>query len=330
MRQPSYWNRQDFISRLIVQLLTPIGWIYSLSVAFRAAHATPYRSRAKVVCVGNLTAGGSGKTPIAMEIARMLIARGRRPVFLTRGYGGRLRGPAFVGPDDRASHVGDEPLLLATVAPVIVARDRAAGARLADKHNFDSIVMDDGHQNFSLMKDLSLIVVDAISSFGNNRVLPAGPLRETVAQGLRRAHGIVINGVETPPRIARVKLPVVRARLAPIGDKRWAGKRVVAFAGIGWPERFFASLAALGAQVVEARAYGDHYFYPQSEIARLKVRARSENASLVTTEKDYMRMTPSERIGIDVVPVRVEFGDRAVLDRLLDRLVPRGLPPPAS
>ena len=168
MRPPDFWTRHDVVSQLAVMLLTPFGWLYGASVDYRVGHTESYRSSAKVVCVGNLTAGGTGKTPIAMEIARILIARGARPVFLTRGYGGRVRGPAFVGGDDRATHVGDEPVLLAGVAPVVVSRDRAAGAKLAEEHGFDVIIMDDGHQNFTLAKDLSFIVVDAESGFANN------------------------------------------------------------------------------------------------------------------------------------------------------------------
>jgi tetraacyldisaccharide 4'-kinase len=329
MRQPDFWNRHDRISQLAVKLLSPLGRIYGASVAYRAAHTEPYRPRAKVVCVGNLTAGGTGKTPIAMEIARLLIARGGHPVFLSRGYGGRIRGPAFVAKDDRAIRVGDEALLLASVAPVIVSPERAAGAALADEHGFDVIVMDDGHQNFALVKDISFVVIDAEEGFGNNHVLPAGPLREPVKQGLARADALIINGAGNPP-IPETGLETLRARLAPIDDKSWSGVRTVAFAGIGRPEKFFGSLAALGAEIVETRPFGDHHIYTQAEIARLKARARSEHATLATTEKDYMRLAPDERDGIEMVRVRAQFDDRAALDRLLDRLIPRAVPPQPS
>jgi tetraacyldisaccharide 4'-kinase len=327
MRPPEFWTRQDFFSRLVVALLAPFGWLYGASVVYRARHTVRYRPSAKVVCVGNLTVGGTGKTPIALEIARMLLERGARPVFLTRGYGGKVRGPAFVAADDRATLVGDEPLLLVSIAPVIISRDRAAGAKLAEESGFDTIIMDDGHQNFSLAKDLSLVVVDAETGFGNNWVLPAGPLREPVAQGLQRADAVIINGDGTPSEIARTTLPSIRARLAPIGDASWNGKRVVAFAGIGRPEKFFTSLAGTGANIIEARPYGDHHIYTQSEVARLKARAGAENAALVTTEKDYVRLTRAEREGIVCLPARITFDDPEPLDRLLDRLVRRGLPP---
>jgi len=329
MRPPDFWTRQDFVSQLAVRLLTPLGWLYGWSVRYRASHAMPYRSAAKVICVGNLTAGGTGKTPIAQAIARAVIARGAHPVFLTRGYGGKVKGPAFVAADDRATHVGDEPLLLVAVAPVIVSADRAAGAKLAEEHGFDVIIMDDGHQNFSLAKDLSLIVVDAEAGFGNNRVLPAGPLREPVAQGLARADAVIVSGTGNPPLGAFAK-PVLRARLVQDGSVVGPGTRVVAFAGIGRPAKFFASLAALGVQIVEQRPYGDHHVYTQAEIARLKARARVDGAILVTTEKDYVRLTQAEREGIVAVPVHSAFDDGAALGALLDRLAGPGLPPKAT
>lgn len=319
MRQPDFWSRTDFTSTVLAALLAPLGWVYSETVAYRARHSQPYRARAKVVCVGNLTAGGTGKTPIAMEIARRLIARGIRTAFLTRGYGGRVRGPRFVSAADNATEVGDEPLLLSAVAPVVVSRNRAAGARLMDAHGFDVIVMDDGHQNFSLAKDLSLVVVDASTGFGNQRVLPAGPLREPVAQGLSRADAVIINGAGTPSTMTT--FPVLRTRIAPTSGGVWAGKRVLAFAGIGGPDRFFDTLSQLGATVVAMRRFGDHHRYTRSEIAHLKSDARALGATLVTTEKDSVRLTPQQREGIDHLRIRAEFDDPEMLERLLDRLV---------
>jgi tetraacyldisaccharide 4'-kinase len=329
MRPPDFWTRTDVVSRLVGLLLTPLGWLYGWTIRYRAGHTIPYRSTAKIVCVGNLTAGGSGKTPIAIAIAKALLARGAKVAFLTRGYGGSLRGPAFVAADDRATHVGDEPLLLATVAPVIVSRDRAAGARLAEEHGFDVIVMDDGHQNFTLAKDLSLVVVDGESGFGNRRILPAGPLRESVAQGLARADAVIVSG-DGMPALGDFIRPVLRARLVEDAQVLQPGTRVVAFAGIGRPSKFFASLERLGARLLDTRGFGDHHVYTQAEIARLKARARAERAVLVTTEKDFLRLTPAEREGIVALPVHTTFGDMAALSALLDRLVAPALPPQAS
>jgi tetraacyldisaccharide 4'-kinase len=237
-----------------------------------------------------------------------------------------LRGPAFVTADDRATHVGDEPLLLVAVAPVIVSADRAAGAKLAEANGFDTIVMDDGLQNFSLHKDLSVVVVDAADGFGNNRILPAGPLREPVRQGLKRAQGVILSGEGTAPALAGFDGPLLRAKLVQTGAAL-RGKRVIAFAGIGRPAKFFDTLAQMGAEIVEQRAYGDHHVYTQSDMARLKARARTENALLLTTEKDYVRLTPAEREGIVPLPVEAAFEDPAALGLLLDRLVQREVPP---
>ncbi|HLJ51877.1 MAG TPA: tetraacyldisaccharide 4'-kinase [Rhizomicrobium sp.] len=300
-------------------MLAPLGWAYGASVAYRARHARPYRSRAKVICVGNLTAGGTGKTPIALEIGRLLMARGIRTVFLTRGYGGRVRGPRFVATGDRFDAVGDEPLLLAAVAPVIVASDRAAGARLADAQGFEVIIMDDGHQNFALAKDLSLVVI--ASGLDNTHMLPAGPLREPVAQGLKRADAVIIHGEGTPA--LNLTIPLVESRLVPLEDVSWSGKRVIAFAGIANPERFFALLSKLGASVVEVRAVADHHRYSATEIGQLMSRAYAEKALLVTTEKDFVRLSPAQREGIEQLRVRAEFRQPEVIARLIDKIVPR-------
>ncbi|HEV2652621.1 MAG TPA: tetraacyldisaccharide 4'-kinase [Rhizomicrobium sp.] len=329
MRPPEFWTRSDGVARLVRALLAPIGWLYGASVQWKARQAHPYQFSGVVICVGNLTAGGTGKTPVAMTIARLALARGLKTAFLTRGYGGKVKGPAFVMAEDRAQHVGDEPLLLASVAPVIVARDRGEGAKLAEENGFDVLVMDDGHQNFSLHKNLSLVVVDAETGFGNGLTLPAGPLREPVSQGLSRADAVIIVGDGTPDALTLTDKPIVRTQLETDG-REVHGRSVVAFAGIGRPEKFFDSLTSAGARIVEARPYADHYVYSQSDIARLKARARAENALLVTTEKDYVRLTPAEREGIVALPVVATFGEDSGMARLLDSALRRGVPPQAT
>jgi tetraacyldisaccharide 4'-kinase len=322
MRAPEFWTREDAWSRWAVRLLVPVSWIYGASVAWKARAAEPYRANARVICVGNLTVGGTGKTPVAIAIARALIARGRKPIFLSRGYGGRMRGPVFVSPDNSAADVGDEPLLLCAVAPVVVARDRREGAMLAVEHGADTIVMDDGHQNFALKKDLSLVVVDGETSFGNGHVLPAGPLREPVSQGLARADAVIVTG-DGEARLQGFARPVLRAHLTHVDVPDIAHRRVVAFAGIGRPEKFFRSLRAFGAEIVDTKRFADHHNYTVAEIARLKSRARAAGALLVTTEKDFVRLTPMEREGIHVLPVRAAFDEQPALERLLDTLAPK-------
>jgi tetraacyldisaccharide 4'-kinase len=323
MRAPDFWQEKDYTAKFAAMVLTPVGWIYGATVAWKVQHAHPYRSSAKVVCVGNLSAGGTGKTPITAAIAQAFEQRKRRTVILSRGYGGKMRGPAFVDlAHDTFEETGDEALLLAGSASVIVARDRAAGAKFAEREGTDVIVMDDGFQNFTLEKDFSIVVVDAQTGFGNGRIIPAGPLRENIAQGLARARAVILVGDGTPA-LPGFRGPVLRARLVPRDVTGLSGQRVLAFAGIGRPEKFFATLRSLGAQIVETREYDDHYAYTASEFARLRAKAKAADAQLITTEKDFVRLTPAERQDVHFVPVRAVFDDPAALDALLDSIAPR-------
>jgi tetraacyldisaccharide 4'-kinase len=315
MRAPKFWNGDGLAARV----LAPLGALYGLSVRARQARARPFRPNALVLCVGNLTAGGSGKTPIAMTLARMLIARGHRIVFLTRGYRGRLHGPVAVDPHKHsAADVGDEALLLAGVAPTVVARDRARGATLADTLRATVIVMDDGFQNFQLAKDVSLVVIDTETGFGNGRLIPAGPLREPVGQGLARADAVVLMG-EAPLDTLPFAGPIFRAALLPTAPERFIGRAVFAIAGIGRPEKFFRTLAAIGARVVGTRAFPDHHHYSLFEIETVKRIAANAGAQVVTTEKDFVRIEADRRHGIFPVPVHAVFADDpnpGMLDRL--------------
>jgi tetraacyldisaccharide 4'-kinase len=321
MLAPEFWDRDDALSRLTVSALSPVGFLYGATVKWKATHAMPYRAGVPVICVGNITAGGTGKTPVAIAIARALIARGRKPAFLTRGYGGELAGPLKVEAQD-ARQVGDEPLLLARVAPTVVSRWRPEGAKLAVEGGADVIVMDDGHQNFSLAKDLSIVVIDAERGFGNGRVLPAGPLREPVSQGLARADAVILMG-DGSPSLEGFSGPVLRAHLQPF-DATVAGQRVIAFAGIGRPAKFFDTLRAVGADVAAAVPFADHHAYSREEIARLKAQARDQNAQLVTTEKDLVRLIKPDREGITTLPVEAVITPASEMDRLLDRLPAAG------
>ena len=310
MRAPDFWRHRG----LPAILLAPLGALYGISVALKAKFAKAYDPGLPVVCVGNLTAGGSGKTPAAIAIADRLRAGGHKPFFLTRGYGGSEQGPAMATRAHSAAQMGDEALLLARAAPTVVARDRAAGARLAKEKGATILVMDDGHQNFTLRKSLSLVVVDAETGFGNGFQIPAGPLREPVAQGLARADAVVLMG-DGRPDLRRFSGPVLRAHLAVDGEA-FAGKPVFAFAGIGRPEKFVASLEAAGAEVVGSCFFDDHHPYTEDEIIELK--AIAGEAQLVTTEKDFVRLSVAQREGIRLLKAAARFDNPAALDRLLD------------
>jgi tetraacyldisaccharide 4'-kinase len=326
MRQPDFWIRTDLLSRFSVAALTPVGRLYGVSVAWRARFTKPLRTRARIVCVGNLTAGGTGKTPVAIAIATELRARGSNVWCLSRGFGGHVKGPVVVEVGRHtAAETGDEPLLLARAAPTVVSRDRRAGALLAEQRGAEIIVMDDGHQNFDLAKDLSLVVMDGRAPFGNGRMLPAGPLREPADQGLARADAVVLVGQATT-KVLDVEKPVLRATIAPRAQRDYRGMRVIAFAGIGQPNRFFDTLQGLGAILVETRIFGDHHDFRQREIAELKSAARSSEATLVTTEKDFVRLTGEQQQGVEVVPVRAVFENATDLWQLLGPLRSTGAP----
>jgi tetraacyldisaccharide 4'-kinase len=320
MQAPAFWRQGGPLAAL----LAPAGRLYALAGRLRRALVRPARAACPVICVGNLTAGGSGKTPTALALAERLVALGRRPVFLTRGYGGRERGPLRVDPARHdALAVGDEPLLLAARAPTVVARDRAAGARLAATLG-DVIVMDDGFQNPGLAKDLALLVFDGGAGLGNGRCIPAGPLREGLAEGLARAQGCVLIGADATGLAARLSaLPLLRASLEPAA-RDLAGRRVLAFAGIGRPEKLFATLRDLGAELVATRGFPDHHPYGAAELAALRAEAAAAGAVLVTTAKDLARLPPAERQGVTALAVRLVFADRDALDRLLRGALRRG------
>ncbi len=317
MRAPEFWKTDNGFARL----LEPLGLIYGAVTARRMAKARPTRASVPVICVGNLTAGGTGKTPVAASIAQHLASQGRNPAILLRGYGGTLKGPLKVSSHSHtADEVGDEALLHARHTPTWIAHARALAAPLAVADGADVLVMDDGHQHPGLAKDLSLIVVDGRAGFGNGRIIPAGPLRESVAAGLKRADGVVIMGPDEQNITLRLgdRLPILHAHL--LAGPAWQslrGQRVVAFAGIGEPEKFLNTLLAVGAQVVAFHPFGDHYGYAAADIQPILDEAYAIDALPVTTAKDAVRLDPDQRQQVNVLSVTAEWEDEAALDRLL-------------
>jgi tetraacyldisaccharide 4'-kinase len=316
MRAPEFWHGGD---SLAATLLSPAGALYGAVGRWRRHAVTPARVGVPVICVGNVVAGGAGKTPVALALA----ARIPGAWCLTRGYGGRARAAQRVDPArDTAAEVGDEALLLARAAPTVVAADRLAGARIAVAQGARAIVMDDGLQNPALAKDLSLLVVDAAYGFGNGQVMPAGPLREPVAEAMARADAVVWLAGDEPARPgldpASWGRPVIAARLLPRPDAlRLHGRRVLGFAGIGRPAKFFATLQALGAEVVEAVGFADHHAYGEDEVMALIERAVALEAVPVTTAKDAVRLPAGARGMVEVVEVAIEFATPDALDALI-------------
>jgi tetraacyldisaccharide 4'-kinase len=316
---PDFWSRHG----LVTSLLEPAAQAYAALGAARRALTAPYRARVPVICVGNLVVGGAGKTPVVESLARLLIARGRRPAILSRGYGGAAVGPVPVDPArHRASEVGDEPLMLARSAPVWVGRDRAAAARAAVDAGADCLVMDDGFQNPSLMKDLSLLAIDGTYGLGNGRVMPAGPLREPAIQGIARADAVVLLGEDRAGLSSRIHKQVLRAALTPVNGEDFAGKPVMAFAGIGRPAKFFATLDVCGARIVARYGFPDHHAYSEADLRGLADEAVAKGASLVTTEKDRARLSPAWRDRVAALAVTVAWQDEAALLTLLRSVIP--------
>ena len=329
MRAPGFWQGDG--GGLVPLLLSPFAALYAGATA-RRMRRPGWRAPVPVVCCGNATAGGAGKTTVALDIGRRLANRGIAVHFLLRGYGGTLRGPVRVDPAAHDSTaVGDEALLLAAERPAWVSADRAAGARAAVAAGAQAIVMDDGLQNPTLEKDLSLLVVDGSYGFGNGRIIPAGPLREPVRAAAARSRAAVMIGADETGAGAVLPpgLPVLRAALKPGPEAELlAGQPVFAFCGIANPPKFFSTLTEAGVVLAGREAFADHYPFDEGDLRDLLAEAEELRAIPVTTRKDYVRIPPAFRSRVTVVTVRLEWSEPAQIEAMLDHLAQR-IPVPA-
>jgi len=316
MRAPSFWTIRfgRDAAPILRLLLSPLGALYGASVARRIAKASPLALPIPVISIGNLTAGGTGKTPFSQTLRALLVELLAGPIgIVSRGYGGSLEGPLAVDPSVHgAGEVGDEPLMLAQGGPVFVGRDRAAAGKLAAEQGMKALILDDGHQNPALAKALSLVVVDGQTGFGNGHLIPAGPLREKPAIGLARADAIILMGPaseDTLEDIEGFKGPIFHASLQakPIAIEG----PVLGFCGIGRPEKFDATLRGLGLNVVDLYPFADHHRYRLDELGRLEADACAAGATLVTTEKDHVRLPPDFAAKVRVVPIEAVLADEA-------------------
>lgn len=327
--EPAWWYAAAG-SHVAPRLLSPLGALYGWMVERRFRTAMPYRAKLPVICIGNFTVGGTGKTPLSRFLLTTFAARGVAAACLTRGYGGSLAGPIWVDPAQHAAQeAGDEPLLMARDARVMISRDRAAGlAAIEREGSIEAVVMDDGLQNPSVHKDLTIALVDAGRGFGNGSVFPAGPLRARLAFQLGHVDCIVVIGEdppEGPPPIfedlkKRFPGPVLRGRVAPSGETDWiAGVRVLAYAGIANPGRFFRLVETFGPEALQSRAFPDHHAFTEREAARLISEADATGAELVTTEKDLARLAGATGASAKLrersrtLPIMVTFEERDLL-----------------
>lgn len=314
MKAPDFWFAKP---GLISLALAPAGWLWALGAILREKKSKDaYRAPIPVICIGNVVAGGQGKTPLAL----CLVSQIAGAHFLSSGYGGTEQGPLLVDPKKHDyTMVGDEPLLLAQKAPCWVSKDRAAGIRKAVEAGARCVIMDDGFQDPSIVKDVSLLVVDGIMGFGSGRCIPAGPLREPLSRALRRAAGVVLMGKdEWGVAIAIGDKPLLRASIAPDAEPgAWVSKKLAAFAGIGRPQKFFQTLTEMGAKLVKTHFFPDHHPYSGQEIEAMIKDAKRRDAILITTTKDFVRVPENLRKGIAVLPVSIVWDDPASLPSLL-------------
>jgi len=327
VRAPEFWDGRPSV---IAAILAPLSLGYRAGNALRRAFVKPWRAPVPVICVGGIVAGGSGKTPATIALARFLQRAGIEPHVISHGYRGRFAKGRVARRIDPARHdageAGDEALLLAEVAPTWVCSDRREAARAAHEAGAEALVLDGGFQDPALIKDLSLLVVDGAYAFGNRRIIPAGPLRETVASGLGRADAVVLVGENVAGVTASIPsaIPLLRAVLVPGPEaEQLAGRDVVAFAGIGQPEKFFRTLEELGCRVCARYPFADHHVFAAREIEKLLAESQGKEAIPVTTAKDAVRIPETFRDRIAVLTVTMVFRDEEALARLLAPLFAR-------
>ena len=313
MCTPTHWKNINFISCV----LYPLGLLYGLATFLRLKLKKSHQVGCRVICVGNLGAGGSGKTPVAVSLAKMLQQNGKNPFFITRGYGGQQK-DVLVTSAHTAAQVGDEPLLLFRQAPVVVNPDRFRGALKAVRQGADVIIMDDGFQNPSLHKDISLLVIDGSYGFGNGFCIPAGPLREFLSSGLKRADAAVIIGEDKHNLSSLLKpLPVFKGKVVPECGQI-SNRRIIAFAGIGRPQKFYQSLKECGFELLQCFDFPDHHFYNNQELEKIISAAQKQNADIYTTAKDFVKIPSPLRSYCKVLEISIEWENpQALYDFLL-------------
>lgn len=320
MKTPAFWQHKNWLSTMLL----PVSRVYEFLSMLNLLRTAPVTLPIPVICIGGVTAGGAGKTPVALYFGKLMKEKGVKTFYLTRGYGGSIKGPIRVHPTKHtAAQVGDEPLLLAQLLPTIKCADRLAGAKLALKQGAEAIIMDDGFQNPSLYKNLSVLVVDGRAAFGNGRILPAGPLRERINYAMGRAHMVVlVNRTTRIPPLPKDK-PIFNATTFPKDAAMFKGKKVYAFCGLAYPEKFFEMLGSMGLKLMGTKAFADHHPYTSAELNKLILDSSNEKAVLITTAKDLMRVPMELRDCMMAVELGLEIDNEIGLDNILDFILGR-------
>ncbi len=313
MKTPIYWKKKNIYS----YLLSPLGLLYQYATLLNMTIKKPQKVNKPVICIGNLTAGGTGKTPVAISFANILQELDKKPFFVSRGYGGKLHNIVVDKNIHTPQDVGDEPLLLARQAPVVVNPNRFEGAKLAIKNGADIIVMDDGFQNPTLKKDLSFLVFDGEFGYGNGMCIPAGPLRESLASGLKRAQAIIIIGEDKHNLANKFKdFPIFKGHIKPqipTPEK----EPIIAFAGIGRPEKFYNSLRLCGFKIYQTINFADHHQYKRDELLVLIEKAKKNKCMLYTTSKDFVKIPSDIRGYFKVLEITIQWEDEEKLRHFL-------------
>ena len=312
INSPKFWYRNDWLSKVLALIIYPLSIIWIIISFIKKKVSKTYRSRLKIICVGNLNIGGTGKTPFAIYTYKILKELGFNPVFLTRGYGGKEKGPIKVESTHQYKDVGDEALLLNNIGPTIVSRDRSLGAKFIENHkyNYDVILMDDGLQNYQLEKNIKFLLVDKNLKFGNKLCVPAGPLREPINQRLKEIDSIILTGNNTDQDIGLRKvsdyISVFNSSIKIMQSSNIKGNKFLAFCGLASPDKFYETLEKGGCKVFLTKSFPDHHQYTEEEINHLILKAKNKNLTLITTAKDYVKILDKKN-EIQVLSIESSF-----------------------
>tara|TARA_B100000686_G_C16700785_1_gene923241 strand:+ start:521 stop:1486 length:966 start_codon:yes stop_codon:yes gene_type:complete len=318
---PKFWEKNNILSLI----LTPLSFSYELLYKLRKILTKPTQLNIPVVCIGNITVGGAGKTPTAMTVAKYFLSKGLNPHFLSRGYGRKLKGTIKVNHHHSSLMVGDEPILLSKIAPTWVCDNKLDGAKEAQKNGADVLIMDDGFQNPTIYKNLSFLVIDEGFGFGNNKIIPAGPLRERVSEAISRADGIIVikspDG-ETKDFINYCTKPTIYANLIPSEESALFEKtKITAFCGIGRPNKFYSSIQSIGAEIVSKHNFSDHHNYTPEELMEIIEDSSFNQSTPVTTEKDWVRLPEEAKKMISYIKVDLVFTNSKTIYKMLDSII---------